>query len=427
VTTTDQPAPTLDASEAPDAAPDDAPEPRNDRLLYGLSAGHGVKHFGQGAVLLLIPELKATLGLSDIAVGAMFGARDASSGLTNIPAGLLTDMYRHRVPLLLMVSMTFVGIGYLMIGLSSWYWLTLVALMVIGAGTSLWHAPAFSELAVRYPERRGFAMAAHSTGAQIGNTTAPVGIGLLLGGISYFGVEWAGLDWRTVALLLVVPAFVTVFVILARFKGGSPEDHADISLSQYLTASGRLLRNPAVLAQALLHALRGASHNSIQLFLVIYMAEELAYSDLAIGFHVSLLTLAGIGSTPILGMLSDRLGRRVVSTASMAAIALFVLGFLWADDGWMLTVNVILLGVFLFSIMPVIVAAAMDATDVGSEGTSVAVLFAGGSLIGAVAPAVAGAINTSWNFDGVVIFVATLAAVGALISLVAPRGRPTPV
>lgn len=404
----------------------EAPAPRSNRLLYGISAGHGVKHFGQGAVLLLIPEVKSTLAISDVAIGAMFGARDAASGLANVPAGLLTDMYRHRVPLLLMISMTFVGAGYLMIGLSSWYWLTLVALMVIGAGTSLWHAPAFSELAVRYPERRGFAMAAHSTGAQIGNTTAPIGIGLLLGGISYFGVEWAGLGWRTVALLLVIPAFVTVFVILTRFKGGSPQDSDSVSLREYLTASGRLLRNPAVLAQALLHALRGASHNSIQLFLVIYMAEELDYSDFAIGFHVSLLTLAGIGSTPVLGMLSDRFGRRAVSTASMAAIALFVLGFLWADDGWMLTVDVIFLGVFLFSIMPVIVAAAMDATDVGSEGTSVAALFAGGALIGAIAPVVAGAINTSWNFDGVVIFVATLAALGALISFVAPRGRPTP-
>jgi MFS family permease len=370
--------------------------------------------------------VKSTLAISDVAIGAMFGARDASSGLANIPAGLLTDMYRHRVPLLLMISMTFVGAGYLMIGLSSWYWLTLVALMVIGAGTSLWHAPAFSELAVRYPERRGFAMAAHSTGAQIGNTTAPVGIGLLLGGISYFGLQWAGLGWRTVALLLVIPAFVTVFVILTRFKGGSPGDSNSVSLREYLAASRRLLSNPAVLAQALLHALRGASHNSIQLFLVIYMAEELDYSDLAIGVHISLLTLAGIGSTPVLGMLSDRLGRRAVATVSMAAISFFVLAMLWADDGWLLTVDVIFLGVFLFSIMPVILAAAMDATDVGSEGTSVAVLFAGGSLIGAIAPVIAGAINTNWNFDGVVIFVASLAAVGALISLIAPRGRPSP-
>ena len=331
-------------------------------------------------------------------------------------------MYRHRVPLLLIVAMGLVGSAYLMIGLSSWYWLTLLALLVIGAGTSLWHAPAFSELAVRYPSRVGFAMAAHSTGAQIGNTTAPVTIGLLLGGVGVLGVEWGGLGWRTVALLLVVPSMLTVLVIAARFKGGTPSE-SGVSLREYVEATGRLLRNPAVLSQSVLHALRGASHNSIQLFLVIYMAEELDYSDLSIGVHISLLTVAGIASTPVLGTMSDRFGRRVVSTGSMAAIALFVLLFLWADDGWMLAVNIVLLGVFIFSIMPVIVASAMDATDVGSEGTSVAALFAGGALIGAAAPVIAGAINSSAGFDGVVLFVGGLAITGTLVSWFAPRGR----
>lgn len=411
------PAPPVEVASA-------APPKRSRALLYGISAGHGVKHFGQGAVLILVPEVKATLGLSDVAVGAMFGARDASSGLANVPAGLLTDMYRHRVPLLLMASMALVGASYVMLGLSSWYWLTLLALVVIGAGTSLWHAPAFSELALRYPERRGFAMAAHSTGAQVGNTTAPITIGLLLGGVSILGIEWGGLGWRTVALLLVVPALATVVVIAARFRGGAPSE-TRVSLREYLAASGRLLRNPAVLAQAVLHALRGAAHNSIQLFLVIYMAEELDYSDFSVGVHVSLLTLAGIASTPVLGTMSDRFGRRAVSTASMAAIAALSLAFLWADHGWLLTLNIVLLGVFIFSIMPVIVAAAMDATDIGSEGTSVAALFAGGALIGAAAPPVAGAINTDAGFDGVVLFVAALAAAGTLLAWFAPRRRGT--
>ncbi len=406
------------------SAPDPAPiPPGSNRLLFGISAGHAVKHACQGALLILLPEVKSTLSLSDVAIGTMFGARDASSGLANVPAGFLADVYRHRVPLLLAISMTLVGAGYLLVGLSSWYWLTLIALMVIGAGTSLWHAPAFSELAVRYPTRRGFAMAAHSTGAQIGNSVAPVGVGLLLGGISYVGIEWAGLDWRTVALLLVVPAGGTILMIRALFWEGQAAPGTGTSLAQYANAAGELLRNPAVIAQALLHALRGAAHSSIQLFLVIYMAEELDYSDLSIGVHVTLLTLAGIGSTPVLGTLSDRVGRRAVSTVSMAAIAACVFAFLWADDGWLLTADVVLLGVFLFSIMPVIVAAAMDATDSGSEGTGVALLFAGGSLIGAIAPVVAGAVNTSWGFQGVVLFVGGMAAAGSLIAFLAPRRR----
>ncbi len=75
-----------------------------------------------------------------------------------------------------------------------------------------------------------------------------------------------------------------------------------------------------------------------------------------------------------------------------------------------------------FSIMPVIVASAIDATAIGSEGTSVAALFAGGALIGAGAPPIAGAINAGAGFEGVVIFVAGLAIAGTLLSWFAPRG-----
>jgi FSR family fosmidomycin resistance protein-like MFS transporter len=414
---------TTDIAQESDEAPKEAKPRESSRLMYGISAGHGIKHFGQGAILILVPEIKATLALSDVAIGGMFAARDASMGLTNVPAGILTDMFRHRVPMLLAVSMSFVALGYLLIGMSSWYWLTVLALMILGTGTSLWHAPAFSELAIRYPERRGFAMAAHSTGAQVGNTTAPATIGLLLGGISYLGVEWSGLGWRLVAFLLVIPAVLTVLVVLSKFKGRAKPDGEGVSLRSYFGATQKLLRNPSVLVMALLHAVRGAAHNSIQLFLVIYMADELDYSNLAIGIHVSLLTLAGIASTPVLGIVSDKLGRRPVITFSFAAISLLVLAFLWADDGWMLSVTMVALGVFLFSIMPVIVAAAMDSTDRGSEGTSIAVLFAGGALIGAVAPIVAGLLNTHWNFDAVVIFVAVIAAAGTVLALVAPMAR----
>jgi len=53
------------------------------------------------------------------------------------------------------------------------------------------------------------------------------------------------------------------------------------------------------------------------------------------------------------------------------------------------------------------------------------VLFAGGALIGAVAPIVAGVLNTHWNFDAVVIFVAAIAVAGTVLALVAPMGRRT--
>ena len=77
----------------PEAAP---AGDRSRGLLWGISAGHGVKHFGQGAVLILVPEVKATLALSDVAVGAMFGARDAASGLARGGVSVVASPRRRR-------------------------------------------------------------------------------------------------------------------------------------------------------------------------------------------------------------------------------------------------------------------------------------------------------------------------------------------
>ena len=86
--------------------------------MYGLSAGHGIKHFGQGALLVMIPSIRATLGLGDVAIGGMSSAQSISSGIANIPAGILTDMFRKKIAWILLASMLMVGTGYIIIGVS---------------------------------------------------------------------------------------------------------------------------------------------------------------------------------------------------------------------------------------------------------------------------------------------------------------------
>ena len=104
-------------------------------LMYGLSAGHGIKHFGQGALLVMIPSIRATLGLSDVAVGGMSSAQSISSGIANIPAGILTDMFRKKIAWILFASMMMVGVGYFLIAISPVYWALLVGVVIVGLGT----------------------------------------------------------------------------------------------------------------------------------------------------------------------------------------------------------------------------------------------------------------------------------------------------
>lgn len=407
-------------SAAEIARPEEQAERPGSGLLYGLSAGHGIKHFAQGSFLILMPDIRATLGLSDIAVGGVFAAQQIASGVANVPAGFATDFFRRQVPLILTFSMGLVMLGYLLVGVAAWYWLLLTASVVIGIGTSMWHAPAFASLAARYPRQRGLAMAAHLTGAQIGNTTAPVLVGLALAGFTLGAVHWDGLDWRTISLLLAIPTSVTGIAVFIKFRDVAGGDSSPTDLTAYFAAARRLISNRQVLALVGLQAIRQSVHQSFQIFLVFYLSEELDYAAWLVGLHISLVTLAGIGSTPILGILSDRIGRKPVIVGAMAVTAIMVSQFLWIESGWSLAIALGFLGLVLFAVMPIIAAAAMDQTEKGSEGSSIALMFAGGAAIGSAAPIAAGAINSEWGFQGVVLFAAIIATAGTFLSLLVP-------
>jgi MFS family permease len=368
----------------------------------------------------MIPSIRATLGLGDVAIGGISSAQSISSGIANIPAGILTDMFRKKIAWILLASMLMVGTGYLIVGASPVYWILLIGVTIIGFGTSLWHAPAFGTLAARYPERRGFAMAAHLTGAQIGNTTSPLIIGFLLAGSVGSWVVFGGLDWRWLAVIVSVPMFLTGLTVVAKFKSAGAESKGNVSLGEYFGSAKKLLSNPGVLGMALLGAMRGAVHNSFQVFLVIYMREELDYSDTFVGFHVALITMAGIISTPIMGNMSDRIGRRPVISFAMSAMTVLVFLFLQFDSGIPMTILIAVLGLFFFSVMPIINAAAMDMIDSGSEGSGTALMFTGGSIFGSITPIFAGLINQSNGFHGVVIFAGAIALAGAVLSLILP-------
>ena len=370
-----------------------------------------------------MPDIRAALGLSDIAVGGIFTAQQIASGIANVPAGFATDFFRRQVPLILTFSMILVMLGYVLVGIASWYWLLLLASVVIGIGTSMWHAPAFASLAARYPQRRGLAMASHLTGAQIGNTTAPVLVGLALAGFTLGAVHWDGFDWRTISLLLAIPTSLTAVAVLIKFRNVEGSDSTPADLKAYFAAAKRLVSNRQVLALVGLQAIRQSVHQSFQIFLVLYLSEELDYAPWLVGLHISLVTLAGIGSTPILGILSDRIGRKPVIVGAMAVTAILVSQFVWIESGWPLAIALGFLGLVLFAVMPIIAAAAMDQTEKGSEGSSIALMFAGGAAIGSAAPIAAGAINSEWGFQGVVVFAAIIASSGTFLSLLVPMRR----
>ena len=393
-------------------------------LVIGLSLGHGIKHFGQGALTVIGPLLKASMGLSEVSYALIFSSMNVSSGLSNIPAGILSDMYRKKIAWFLAISMFTISIGYLMIGITKIYILILLGVILIGFGTSFWHAPAFGTLAARYPERKGFALSMHLTGAQIGNTIGPPIIGGLISGVTLGSIiKFSGFGWENVAIMIVIPMIITGILVLTMFKSAGSESTSNWSFEEYWDRTKTLLADKIILGLIVLGAMRASIHTSFQLWLAVYLKEELDYSAWVIGWHIALITAAGIISTPIMGILSDRFGRKPVIQISMTLMAIYLFLFLIFDEGLGLVILIGLLGMFFFSVMPIVTAATMDRVPKGSEGSGTALNFIGMSLIGFMAPVISGIIYKTYNFEGIAIFSGIIAISGILLCTFLPMKK----
>ena len=417
-------------SNRPDASPPAAssvtpPTQRSLGLMLGLAAGHGIKHFYSQAFLLLLPAVKVYLGLSDIEIGLIGSTRTIFGAVVNIPAGIMADMWRSKVGLMLTASLTSLAIGYLIIGAAPSYWLLLLGVAITGAGASIWHAPAFGTLAVAYPNKRATSFAVHRMGGSSGDSLAPLVMGVILGGFAFWGLEWDGLQWRTLSYFLVIPAGLAAFVVLLSFRNieGASRDSPDFR--SYLRSARTMLSNTTVLGMVGISGVRSMAHNSLTIFLVIYMSEDLNFSEFKIGYHVALLTLFGVASSPVLGLISDRVNRRPVMFVSLLIMALLIYSLIFFGSGWSFTLILALIGLFLYSVNPIMMAAAIDATKKGTEASGVALMFAGSAIFGSISPIIAGWLRGSFGMDGVFYYAGIIVTLVAFAALFVPLRKAT--
>ncbi|MCZ6615361.1 MAG: MFS transporter [Chloroflexi bacterium] len=394
-------------------------------IMIGLALGHALKHFYQQAFLLLIPSLKEAMSLTDVQVGLFGAARTVSGAVMNIPAGIMADVWRSKVGVILAASLSSLALGYLLIGTAHAYWIVLLGIAVTSLGASLWHAPAFGTLGAMYPHRRATAMAVHRMGGSIGDSISPIVMGLLLGGVTLLGIEWSGLEWRTLALLLIAPALLSALAVLTFYgKVRGTEGAGDIqNLAAYIRSARGILTNGTVASMVMLTSARAMAHNSLSIFLIVYMDEDLGFNEFKIGYHLSLLTLFGVGTAPLLGWLSDKIGRRPVVSVGLAAIAILVLALLPFGSGLPFTLILALLGMFLYSINPVMLAATLDAVPRGTEASATALMFTGPAIFGAISPVIAGRVRELSSMDGVFLYVGIIAGIVAAAALFVPMRK----
>jgi MFS family permease len=374
-------------------------------LAATVISGHALKHvYISGMQSIILPEIKIAFGLSGAQLGTLATARQFSGWATTMGAGYLGDRFSSRTGLMLAMSMALLGGAYFLAGLADTYAFLFAALLLAGIGPSLYHPPAIGALSRKFPDKRALAISLHGAGGSVGEALGPLAAAGALAVLAWNGV----LQWS------LVPALVAAFLIWRVLAGVRLDDGNTESFQHYLKSLVGLLSTRALLLLVLVTALRSMGQSSVTLFLPVYLREDLGYSAAAVGLSLSLAQIVGIGSQPVMGYLSDRLGHKVVLVPAMVAMGTLFAVLSVVEGEVALVTTILVMGAFLYSLHSIFISAAISVAGEEAQSTTVSLIYAA-SFLGTLSPILAGLLADEWGTRSTFLYAAVLVFAGTAV------------
>ena len=382
-------------------------------LMVGV--GHGATHWVAATFYLLLPWIKETLQISYTDAGILVAVFHLASFLANFASGALTDITRKRV----LIQSGSLTLGALALGGTSLAWSVIpLALMIaiIGATNNAWHPAAISFLSERYPDNRGYALAVHALGANVGDSIAPLMVGAVLGMLS----------WQDTALVSTVPVFVVAFwiwTVLSRHETISPAETKETRKVPYLSELKIMFRQFELLGLSMMSGFRAAAQVGLLMFVPLYLTDVLEAGPMMTGVGFSLMQLGGVLSSPVAGAWSDRIGRRPIVVGGLA-LSTLVIAFLAIAGSQILFVSgIAFLGFVLYGVRPVVHSWALDLTSKTMGGTVISLVFGTQSLFSIGIPVLSGMVADLFGLQRVFWLLAGLILVSNLIAFLLKDSR----
>ena len=425
------------------ATQDAQPRTKGSVMATTLVGAHAFEHLYAHSIPIIILAIITEFELGALSVGAVVAIRSIFGGITSTAGGFLVDLFHHRVAWVLAISTLMIGTGYLLMSIAPSYALILCAIALGSMGSALWHPPALGLLARRFPERRGLFISMHRSTGSIGDVIGPLAAGALIAGaltwsggvegaevgVSY-ALPWGTVDWRYIlgfSTPIMFVATVVIFILL-RNAGSERPVNVDIGARVRTNWAGMkdAFRGTGMWAIFTVSAVRGMADRSLVFLIPLYLI-HLGVGEFQAAVHVMLMVLPGILFGPIIGSLSDRIGRRPLIIFIMGVTTMLTIAIILVSGGgyspW-ITVFVAIYGMMNFSVNNLTQAAAADiAAGRRLESSFLGLMWGNNTLFGAIAAfMIFGPVEWfDWQYG---FFIAAgIYFAGFLISLLIP-GKP---
>jgi MFS family permease len=345
--------------------------------------------FAQLLVSPVVPAILDAYAVTRGTVGVALTGMWVAYALSQLPSGVFSDRFGGRPIVLGALSLSAVGATGL--AAAPTYLLFATSAVVLGVGAGLYYNAATALLTARYDDI-GRAIGVHRIGGQAAGLAAPVVAAALS----------ARFGWRAAILAGTATAAVLGALVLLRVRPTPPE-RPDASLESLFAPATllSLLSRPTVAYTTALAMLLEFAILSTMSFLPTFFVQHHGYSLARAGLLFSAYFAVVGGLQPVVGWLSDRLGRDAVLGVMLVA---GVVGYavLAATTGFPVAVGgVVLVGVAM-SWGPPIQSRAVDALSADEQGTGFGLVRTGYILFGALGTTVVGTVadaaGWSWGF-----------------------------
>ncbi|MBI4311175.1 MAG: MFS transporter [Chloroflexi bacterium] len=350
--------------------------------LTGLTARLGY----QIARSPVLPQFAKDLGAAPELIGLILGASTITGVFIKLPAGALSDVLGRR-RMLLLGGLFFAVPPFLYLAISNPY-LLLSLRFLHGFATAVFSPVASAAVADLFDRNRGERLGWFASFNEMGSAIAPVVGGLLLTATHN--------DYQVIYLIIGAIGVVTLLLVLLLPVGMPTGAQATLPEGQrrrqFTRGIAEVVSNRSILVASGAESAMFFGVGALVGFLPLYATQKAGLNNSQVGVILGAQLIVAMGSKPLTGRLSDRLGRKPLILAGLLLCTAVLPLIPLTRSLTLLTAEGALFGLGMAIVTPSTTALVTDLSKAGGYGAALGVFGTIWDVGEALGPIVAGAL-----------------------------------
>ena len=370
-------------------------------ILSAISLCHGLNDLLQSVLPAVYPILKTAYRLDFGQIGLITFINTVTASLLQPVIGLITD--KRPKPYSLSIGMGFTLVGLLLLSSAPTYAAVLLAVALVGIGSSIFHPESSRVARLASGGRHGFAQSLFQVGGNAGSATGPLLAAFIVLPYGQHSIAWfAVVAFIAIIILARVGAWYKAHIVV-HAKAASAAIHTGISKARV---------RMALLILMLLVFSKNVYLVSITSFYTFYLIDKFGLSVQSAQLHLFVFLGAAAAGTFIGGPVGDRIGRKYVMWVSILGALPFTMLLPYASLFWTEVLSIVI-GMVMASAFSAIVVFAQELVP-GRIGAVSGLFFGFAFGFGGIGAALLGQLADATSIDFVYKVCSVLPAIGLL-------------